>query len=67
MCNRIRTIYPVDLITGYVQSFAWAPKFNMKYLKKAEGHISRNVSQDEDNSPNILIDSLKVFITSTWR
>ena len=30
-------------VKGSVQDSVWTPKFNMKHLKKAEGHISQNV------------------------
>ena len=35
----------------------WTPEFEMKHLKKAEGHIGRDVeynNKDKINSPNIL-------------
>ena len=33
----------VDWIQGSVWSSVWAPEFSKKHLKKAEGHIDRNV------------------------
>ena len=33
----------VVLINGPVLDSAWTPKFDMKHLKKAEGHIGWNV------------------------
>ena len=48
MVNRIRS----------VQDSVWTTEFDMKHLKKAEGHINRNVVimtiKTSVNSPNIL-------------
>ena len=35
---------PEDQIKGSIQDSVWTPKFDMKHLKKAKGHIGRNVS-----------------------
>ncbi len=43
MANRIRT--PVDSIKDIVRSSVKVPKFD-KHLKKARGHISRNVVEE---------------------
>ena len=43
---------------GSIQDSVWTLEFSMKHLKKARGHISRNViitiKNDEVNSLNIL-------------
>ena len=50
---------PVDSIKDVVQSSVKVPEFD-KHLKKAEGHIGRNVvennNKDEGNSPKTLND-----------
>ena len=43
MFNRIGTIYPLGLNEGLSSGSALALKFDMKYSKKAEGHIGQNV------------------------
>ena len=44
MVNRIGTVYPPGVqIKGSVQDSVLTPEFNMKHLKKAEGHIGCNV------------------------
>ena len=49
MVNEIGTIYPRGLNKGFGSKFFVVGEFDKKNLKKAEGHISRNV--DEDNIP----------------
>ena len=59
MVNEIRTIYPSRFNEGFTLNSVWAPEFDMKNLKKAEGCISQNIeynNEDEDNNLNILRD-----------
>ena len=59
MVNGIKTDNPVDSIKDEVRSSVTVPEFD-KYLKKADGHIGRNVveitKKDKDNSPKTLND-----------
>ena len=59
MANGIRTGDPRGSIKGVVRSSVKVPEF-AKQLKKAGGHIDRNVVEitmkDEDNSPKTLND-----------
>ena len=43
MVNWIRTMYPWRLNKGFGLKFYVDSKFDMKHLKKAEGHIGQNV------------------------
>ena len=59
MANGIRQATPVVSIKDVVRSFVKVPEFD-KHLKKAKGHIGRNVcenyNKDEDNSPRNIND-----------
>ena len=62
MANGIRTGDPVDSIKDVVRSSVKVPEFD-KHLKKAGGHISRNVVQNnKDNSPKTFNDK-----NTTWK
>ena len=42
MVNRLVTVYPQGSNKNSVRGSVWVPKFDMKHLTKAEGHMGRN-------------------------
>ena len=62
MTNEIKKATPVDLINDVVQSSGKVPEFD-KHLKKAGGHIGRNVVEITIKTKTIVRKPLMIQIT----